>query len=56
MVVAKSELAYSRLKRAFKERQVAKTYHALAQGLPDPLIGTIEAPIGAAPGKSSSSR
>ncbi len=45
MVVAKSERAYSGLKRAFKERAVAKTYHALVQGLPDPLRGTVDAPI-----------
>ena len=45
MVVAKSEYAYSRLKRAFKQRTVDKTYHALVQGHPDPLRGTIDAPI-----------
>jgi 23S rRNA pseudouridine1911/1915/1917 synthase len=45
MVVAKSEVAYSRLKRAFRERTVDKHYHALAQGHPDPLRGTIDAPI-----------
>ena len=45
MVVAKSEYAYSVLKRAFKERTVEKTYHALVQGLPDPVLGTIDAPI-----------
>lgn len=45
MVVAKSELAYSRLKKAFKEREVNKVYHAVAQGLLDPLEGTIDAPI-----------
>ena len=50
MVVAKSELAYSRLKRAFKTRQVRKSYQALVQGLPDPLVGTIDAPIGRHPG------
>ncbi|WP_219618227.1 RluA family pseudouridine synthase [Brevibacterium ihuae] len=49
MVVAKGEHAYSVLKRAFKERTVAKTYHALVQGLPDPVVGTIEAPIGRNP-------
>jgi 23S rRNA pseudouridine1911/1915/1917 synthase len=38
MVVAKSEYAYSRLK------------HALVQGLPDPVVGTIDAPIGRHPG------
>jgi 23S rRNA pseudouridine1911/1915/1917 synthase len=45
MVVAKSEVAYSRLKNAFRQRTVDKTYHALAQGHPDPLTGTIDAPI-----------
>ncbi|MCP3797741.1 RluA family pseudouridine synthase [Allokutzneria sp. A3M-2-11 16] len=45
MVVAKSEHAYSVLKRAFKERTVDKGYHALVQGHPDPSRGTIDAPI-----------
>ena len=45
MVVAKSELAYSALKRAFKEREVDKRYHAIVQGHLDPLRGTIDAPI-----------
>ncbi|GAA5052772.1 23S rRNA pseudouridine1911/1915/1917 synthase [Thermocatellispora tengchongensis] len=45
MVVAKSESAYSALKRAFKERTVDKRYHALVQGHPDPLRGTVDAPI-----------
>jgi 23S rRNA pseudouridine1911/1915/1917 synthase len=49
MVVAKSERAYSVLKRAFKERTVTKTYHALVQGHPDPSRGTIDAPIGRHP-------
>ena len=49
MVVAKGERAYSVLKRAFKERTVSKTYQALVQGLPDPVVGTIEAPIGRNP-------
>ena len=50
MVVAKSERAYTALKRAFKERTVDKVYHAVVQGLPDPLAGTIDAPIGRHPG------
>lgn len=50
MVVAKSENAYSQLKRAFRDRRVDKTYHALVQGLPDPLVGTVDAPIGRHPG------
>ncbi|OLF05498.1 RNA pseudouridine synthase [Actinophytocola xinjiangensis] len=45
MVVAKSEHAYTVLKRAFKERTVDKGYHALVQGHPDPSSGTIDAPI-----------
>ena len=45
MVVAKSEAAYSDLKRQFKERSVTKVYRAIAQGHLDPLTGTIDAPI-----------
>jgi 23S rRNA pseudouridine1911/1915/1917 synthase len=45
MVVAKSEHAYSVLKQAFRDRVVDKRYHALVQGHPDPLRGTIDAPI-----------
>jgi 23S rRNA pseudouridine1911/1915/1917 synthase len=45
MVVAKSERAYTSLKRAFKEREVDKRYHAVVQGHPDPLRGTVDAPI-----------
>jgi 23S rRNA pseudouridine1911/1915/1917 synthase len=50
MVVAKSDVAYSRLKRAFKERTVEKRYSALVQGHPDPTSGTIDAPIDRHPG------
>ena len=49
MVVAKSEPAYSALKRAFRQRDVDKRYHALVQGHPDPLRGTVDAPIGRHP-------
>ncbi len=52
MVVAKSESAYSVLKHAFKERDVEKIYHAVVQGHPDPLAGTIDAPIGRHPSHS----
>src|SRR5436305_4240238 len=45
MVVAKSEIAYSALKRAFKAREVDKRYHAVVQGHLDPLRGTVDAPI-----------
>ncbi len=49
MVVAKSERAYSALKRAFRERTVDKRYAALVQGHPDPSSGTVDAPIGRHP-------
>ncbi len=49
MVVARSDAAYSVLKRAFKERTVDKVYHAVAQGHLDPTEGTIDAPIGRHP-------
>jgi 23S rRNA pseudouridine1911/1915/1917 synthase len=52
MVVAKSENAYTSLKRAFHDREVDKIYHAVVQGHPDPLAGTIDAPIGRHPGSS----
>ncbi len=45
MVVAKSERAYSVLKRAFRFREVDKRYHAVVQGHLDPLRGTVDAPI-----------
>jgi 23S rRNA pseudouridine1911/1915/1917 synthase len=50
MVVAKSETAYSALKRAFHDHEVTKIYHAVVQGHPDPSSGTIDAPIGRHPG------
>jgi 23S rRNA pseudouridine1911/1915/1917 synthase len=49
MVIAKSEYAYAVLKNAFRRRTVEKIYHALVQGHPDPLQGTIDAPIGRHP-------
>lgn len=45
MVLTKTEVAYSRMKQAFRERAVDKIYHALVQGHPDPSSGTIDAPI-----------
>ena len=50
MVIAKSELSYSSLKRQFKERSVKKIYLTIVQGYPDPASGTIDAPIGRHPG------
>ncbi|MFN7124111.1 MAG: RluA family pseudouridine synthase, partial [Hydrogenophaga sp.] len=49
MVICKSETAYSRLKNAFRRRDVDKVYHALVQGHPDPFEGTVDAPIGRHP-------
>jgi 23S rRNA pseudouridine1911/1915/1917 synthase len=49
MVVAKTERAYTLLKQAFRERTVEKIYNAVVQGHPDPLTGTIDAPIGRHP-------
>jgi 23S rRNA pseudouridine1911/1915/1917 synthase len=49
MVIAKSEHGYSVLKNAFRHRTVEKVYHALVQGHPDPLQGTVDAPIGRNP-------
>lgn len=52
MVVAKSERAYTELKRQFHDREVTKIYHAVVQGHPDPSSGTIDAPIGRHPSSS----
>jgi len=52
MVVASSERAYTELKRQFHDREVEKIYHALVQGHPDPLTGTIDAPVGRHPSSS----
>lgn len=46
MVLTKTEIAYSKMKQAFRDRKVDKTYHALVQGHPDPSAGTIDAPLG----------
>lgn len=51
MMVAKSELAYGRLKNAFRHRAVHKIYHAVVEGHPDPARGTIDAPIGRHPSR-----
>ena len=52
MVVAASERAYTELKRQFHDREVRKIYHSVVQGHPDPLAGTIDAPLGRHPGAS----
>ena len=45
MMVAKTEAAYLKLKDMFRNREIKKVYHALAQGHLEPAIGTIDAPI-----------
>jgi 23S rRNA pseudouridine1911/1915/1917 synthase len=52
MVVAKSERAYTLLKRAFRDREVDKDYRTVVQGHPDPLRGTVDAPIDRHPRRS----
>ncbi len=49
MVVARTPAAYTRLARAFAEREVEKLYLALVYGSPTPAAGTIKAPIGRHP-------
>ena len=56
MVICKSEHAYSVLKNAFRHRDVDKTYHALVQGHPDPLEGTIDARSAGTRSRTRSSR
>jgi 23S rRNA pseudouridine1911/1915/1917 synthase len=52
MIVAKSEIAYSVMKRKFKDREVFKEYHTLVQGEIVPPSGTVDAPIGRHPGSA----
>lgn len=49
MAVAKTDRAYASLKAQFRDRTVEKVYRAIVQGHPDPLSGTIDAPIGRHP-------
>lgn len=49
MVVAKSDRAHQVLSRQFAERDLERSYLALAWGLPAPLTGTIEGAIGRHP-------
>ena len=48
MVVARTNEAYTSLKRQFRAHSVVKTYQAVVQGHPDPPRGTIDMPIGRA--------
>ena len=49
MVVAKTELAHTRLSAAFAARQIDRAYQALCWGLPSPASGAIEGDIGRDP-------
>ena len=46
LVLAKTAEAHAFLKKAFKKHEVKKTYIALVYGVPNPLEGTIDFPIG----------
>lgn len=46
LVVAKTDLSYTGLIAAIKQRKVERTYTALVQGRPDVSTGRIEAPVG----------
>ena len=46
LVVAKTEAALTALAAQFAQHQVARRYRALVWGLPKPLTGRIDAPIG----------
>ncbi|WP_426958102.1 RluA family pseudouridine synthase [Muricoccus radiodurans] len=49
MVVAKSEVAHQALSTAFAERDLERSYLALAWGVPSPTSGSVEAPVGRHP-------
>jgi 23S rRNA pseudouridine1911/1915/1917 synthase len=49
MVVAKTELAHTRLSAAFASRNLDREYKAICWGVPNPASGTIEGAIGRDP-------
>ena len=49
MVVAKTELAHTRLSAAFASRDLDREYKAICWGVPNPAKGTIEGDIGRDP-------
>jgi len=49
LLVARNEIAYQALSRAFSERRVAKRYLAIAFGEPAPAEGRIDQPLGRHP-------
>jgi 23S rRNA pseudouridine1911/1915/1917 synthase len=50
MIIAKNHFTYGFLKKAFKKHTVKKTYRAFVYGFIKQDMGTIDAPIGRAPG------
>lgn len=46
LVLAKTQGAHAFLKKAFQNHEVKKTYLAFVYGVPNPLSGTIDFPIG----------
>lgn len=49
MVVAKTDVAHVALTRQFADRSLSRTYRAFVHGVPNPVSGTIDAPIGRSP-------
>ena len=49
LVVAKNDLAHRALAAQFAGRTIRKTYLALVRGVPSPVAGSIEAPVGRHP-------
>jgi 23S rRNA pseudouridine1911/1915/1917 synthase len=46
LVIAKNEIALTKLARQFFEHRIERTYYAMVWGIPDPPFGTINVPIG----------
>lgn len=49
MVVAKTDAAHAGLTRQFADRSLSRTYRAVVHGVPAPVSGTVDAPIGRSP-------
>ena len=49
LIIAKNPDSFVNLQKQFKERQVKKTYVALAHGILSPEVGEIKAPVGRLP-------
>ena len=51
IIFAKTDKAYTALKKQFFKREVVKIYHALVWGIPSPIAGEINKPIASFRGK-----